>query len=47
MIENSFDSDQMLVIVGWLEIKEKDGYTLSELIDELTGRTAQNLSVPN
>ena len=38
-----FDPDMMMVLVEWLEIKEKARYTLSGLIDELTGRN-DNLS---
>jgi hypothetical protein len=45
MIENTFDPDQLIVIAQWLEEKENAGYSLSELIDEFTGRTADNLSV--
>lgn len=37
-LENTFDPDQLVVLAQWLETKEEAGYTLSELIDEFTGR---------
>lgn len=31
-------------VIAYLEDKERAGYTLSEVLDELTGRTANSLT---